>query len=121
MPLPNASSTMKGSGRCLLLTILLRLALRFGLHLKSDIRDGVPRIVNAAEQQQDRGGADDKQCGCGVFGQSESGRCQRRIRNQWEHDVPDPVFKDGYVVLLLPHVSNNGEFVNGANRSTGGD
>src|SRR5690242_13178013 len=64
------------------------------------VNNRVPGIVDADEEQQHSRGADGKESGTGVP-EGEAGGCrQRRVCDQWQHRMEQPIFKHRAIRVL---------------------
>src|SRR2546429_3960292 len=61
--------------------------------LRGDVGDGVPGVVNADKQQQQRRRADHEEAHRGIPLHSERGQEQRDVRDERKGAVPQPVFQ----------------------------
>ena len=76
---------------------------------EDDVRHGVPRVVNANQQQGERCSADDKQGACRIRAK-KGGDGEGGIADSGKRRVPQPILPDRFVCLLAqrPHDDDRG-------------
>jgi hypothetical protein len=72
---------------------------------------GVPGVVNADEEQQQRSRRDTKHCSSWM-GASHASRCrERRIRSEWQQNVTHPILEHGLVDGLCAQTSSDDQSI----------